>query len=108
MKINHAAAIYPVVKHGKLIADAYFEMLRDGVISDCALVVHGVSSCSVPDCPSASGPDDRRIVDARNTPPSSNAITPVTEKAAANPACEAMGWIAIGERNCPRNTAVVK
>lgn len=44
MKISHATAIYPVVKYGSLIADPYFETLKSGVVGDCPLVVHDVSS----------------------------------------------------------------
>ena len=86
VKKSHAIAIFPVIKHGKLIADVHFELLKGGVVGDWPLVVHDVSSCRTPDCPSAPGPDDRRIVHARNTPPSNNEITPATAKAAEKPA----------------------
>jgi hypothetical protein len=58
VKKGHAIAIFPVVKHGKLIPDVHFEPLKGSVVSDCPLGVHDVSSCRSPDCPFAPGRAD--------------------------------------------------
>jgi hypothetical protein len=34
VKKSHAIAIFPLIKHGKLIADVHFELLNGGVVGD--------------------------------------------------------------------------